>query len=243
MKRIGFPVLEVSGIVKKNKKVNIDSFNIVIGSGDCAAVLHNNPNSVQMLVNILGGNVSADKGKIFFKGDNITGQDNIFGCIGKKPSISKMKTVAANGAAPLVKRGLSRAISSVASKKELYVFGLEDCADSQAGSLSTENFYKAELFTAYMCSHEFIVIDEPFGCLDGKLYDKNIEWLKSISEKTKLSMLIFTQKIDTAAKLASTVIVADDKMRSVGIIGVDSQNPENTRMRIKQLSQEINLKE
>lgn len=243
MKKIAFPVLEVSGIVKKNKKVNIDSFNIVVGSGECAAVIHNSSGSVQTLVNILSGGLSADKGKNFFKGDNITGQDNIFGCVGKKPSVSKIKTVTLNGAAPLVKRGLSRTVSSVASKKELHVFGLEACADSRTGSLSAEDFYKAELFAAYMCSHEFIVIDEPFGCLDGELYDKNIEWLKSISEKTNLSMLIFTQKIDTAIKLASTVMVTDDKMRSVGIIGVDSQNPEKTRMRIEQLSQEINLKE
>lgn len=238
MKKIGSPLIEISGLYRAYKKVIIDSFNISIGRGDRIAVLHKNPLASSLLCEILSGKETPDKGKVFFKGDNVTGHQNNFGVVGKKSSLSKFKSVLYNGSTPLVKRGLSRCVSDVAVQKELSVFGLQDFSSEKLASLPKNLLFRAELFSAYMCSHELVVIDEPFSELNKEEKAKELENLKNISQEKGIALLLFTEDIDTALSLSQTVMVVNSSMASVGMIAVDNGQIEKTIMRIKELIEE-----
>ena len=86
-----------------------------------------------------------------------------------------------------------------------------------------------------MWSHDIMVIDEPYSNFSDKEKTEELKWLKNVSEKTELAILVFTQSIDTAIALSDTVMAVNSSMSSVGMIGVDKNQPEKTRTAIESL--------
>ena len=235
MKKIAAPILEISNLCKKEKNKNISRLNLIIAAGESMAVLYKNEENIELLCDILKGTKKAEKGKIFFKSTNVTGAKNAFGVIEKKPDIPKTRTVIDFAAAPVVKRGLSRKMASVLVQKELNTFELEEYGDKTASLLPKNLSKRAELFNAYMCSHELIAIDEPFSDLEEKEREAELKLFEKVKNSSNLSLLIFTQDIDLAVRFTSSVMVVDDNTQSVGIIAVDPKKPERTAAKIKEL--------
>ncbi len=238
MKKVAQPILELSNICKSDKKSQIERLDLTVPSGDTFVVLHKCPNNISLLMEILSGRVSPKKGKIFFKGDNVTGHKNVFGIIKKKPQIPRSKTVLQTAAAPLLKRGLSRPIANVLLKKELALAGLEDIAETPLTALPPQAAAKALYFSAYMCSHELIVIDSPFSELADDERSELISWLINFRNKNNISLLIFTDDIDIALTLGNYVMVADNRTQSMGITAV-IDNTDKARERIESIYSRI----
>ncbi|MDE7390394.1 MAG: hypothetical protein K2M82_05595, partial [Lachnospiraceae bacterium] len=239
MRKIEAPLLEVSNIHKKHKAIDIRGFNVNVGRGDCVAVLHKSPDAADLTASIISGHTTPDKGKIYYKGDNINGVIRCFGAVKRKPNNKRLKSVANNAALPLIKRGLPRSIAEAAVAKEIEIFGLKGYENDSFGSLNTTAAYRSELYSAYMWSHEFMVIDEPFMELDEEERSKELVWLRETAGKTGLAILVFTEDIDTALALASSVMVVNEAMRSQGIVGVDRKRLDITRNRINELYYDI----
>lgn len=239
MRKIEAPLLEVSNIHKKHKAIDIRGFNVNVGRGDCVAVLHKSPDAADLTASIISGHTTPDKGKIYYKGDNINGVIRCFGAVKRKPNNKRLKSVANNAALPLIKRGLPRSIAEAAVAKEIEIFGLKGYENDSFGSLDTTAAYRSELYSAYMWSHEFMVIDEPFMELDEEERSKELVWLRETADKTGLAILVFTEDIDTALALASSVMVVNEAMRSQGIIGVDRKRLDITRNRLNELYDDI----
>ena len=146
MKKIAQPILELSNISRSDKKSEIDRLSLSITYGDSFTVLHSCPDNVSLLTEILLGRVFPKKGKVFFKGDDITGRKNNFGVIKKNPQLPKRKTTAEFAAAPLLKRGLSRMIADTLIKKEMTQFGIDEIADSQITKLPLDSALQAIFF-------------------------------------------------------------------------------------------------
>ena len=100
MKKIAKPIIELSNICRSDKKCSIERLDLSVPDGDSFAVVYTSPGSISLLLDILSGKVQPKKGKIFFKGDEITGTKNNFGVIKKDAPIPKRKTVADYAAVP-----------------------------------------------------------------------------------------------------------------------------------------------
>lgn len=235
MRKIETPVLEISNLCKSEKDKVIEGLNIIIPKGDSFAVVYENEKTAELLTDILGGKVKTQKGKIYFKGDDVTGEKNNFGVVGKKSNLVKMKNVADNAAVPIVKRGLARSMANVLVKKELKVFALDEYADKSVANLPKKEAARAELFAAYMCSHELMVIDEPFFDLNDEERAEELARLCNIQKSANISFLILTKNIDIAVKLSDTVMVVNDKFQSVGMVGVDKRRLDKTVEKIDEL--------
>ncbi len=231
MKKIAQPILELSNISRSDKKSEVEKLNLSIPAGDCFVVLHSCPDNISLITEILSGRVAPKKGKIFFKGEDVTGRRNIFGIIKKDPQLPKFKTTAENASAPLLKRGLPRSVSNVLVKKELALVGLEDIADSQISKLPLQQALRALVFSAYMCSHELIAIDEPFSQLPEKERQAELAWLNDFRNKNKSSLLIFTEDIETALMLGDYVMMLDSHASSAGIVAIIGEK-DKARKRI-----------
>lgn len=236
MKKIAAPILEISNLCsKKEKNKSIDRLNLIIPKGESMAVLYKNETNIELLCDILNGSKKAEKGKVFFKSTNVTGAKNSFGVVEKKPDIPKTRTLSEFAAAPVVKRGLSKKMASVLIQKELAAFDLTDYGDKTVSLLPTNIARRAELFRAYMCSHELIAIDEPFSDLSDDERETELKLLENIKNNSELSLLLFTQDIDLAVRFASSVMVVDNNTQSVGIIAVDKRKIDRTVLKIKEL--------
>ena len=235
MKKIAAPVLEISNLCKKEKNKTIERLNLIVPSGDSLSVLYKNEENIELLCDILKGVKKADKGKVFFKSMNVTGLKNFFGVVEKKSDVPKTRSVCDFAAAPIVKRGLSKKMALVLVKKELAGFDLSEYGNKAVSMLPENLLRRAELFNAYMCSHELIVIDDPFFGVDEKERIAELELFERIKNSSKLSLLLFTQDIKLAVRFSDTVMVVDDNTQSVGIISVDRKNMEKTEYKISEL--------
>ena len=235
MKKLSKPILELSNICRTDKSGTVERLNLSISSGDCFAVVYDSDKNISLLTEILSGRVPLKKGKIFFKGDDVTGSKNVFGIVTSSPSMPKLKTVAAYAATPVVKRGLSRSMADVLIRKEMKPFGLTELADEKCLSLSQSNAVKAAIFTAYMCSHELMVIHDPFSKLPDEQRKEALEWFNDMRTQTQISLLLFTKDIDLAVETADYVMAVDKNTASNGIIAVDKKKKERAKEQIEPL--------
>ncbi len=234
MKKIAKPIIEISNINHSSRKAEIEGMSLSVPSGDSFAVVCRKPESIALILEIIAGKVTPKSGKIFFKGDDITGEKNHFGVVSSKARLPR-KTVADLAAAPIVKRGLSRSLTSVLVEKELKSFGLSDISEQTVSKLPVRTAAQAVLFAAYMCSHELMVIDEPFSGLEKNDREEEIKRLAQLRREHKISLLVFTESVETAAALADSVMVADDNLRSRGIIAVEERAREKSIDRLNAL--------
>ncbi len=230
MKKIAKPIIELSNICRKDKKGTIDRLSLSLTGGDCFAVVYRNDDNIELLFEIFRGRVAPTKGKIFFKGDDVTGIRNVFGVVSKKPVMPKLKNVAQFAAAPVIRRGLSRSMSDVLVRKEIKAFGIEELADESCTKLSEEDAMKAAIFSAYMCSHELVVLNEPQESLSDAA-----NWLSGLKASSTLSLLIFTKDADFAVEIADYVMVTDKNTSSSGIIAVDKNKKARAREQLAEL--------
>ena len=239
MKKIAPPILEISSVCKKEKNKILDRLSLIVTSGESVAVLYKNENNIELLCDILKGRKTPDKGKIFFKSKNNTGVKNSFGVVERKPEIPKIRSVADFAAHSIVKRGLPSRMAAVLVQKEAEAFGLTEFCDKTAYSLPKNLALRAEVFAAYMCSHELMVIDEPFGTLDQKEKEQELQIFEQIKNSSGLSLLLFTQDINIAIRFCDSVAVVDSKTECMGIISVDRKKPEKTLLKIKEIYNSI----
>lgn len=237
MKKIKIPVLEISNLFAADRRCSIEHFNIHIPYGDSLAVLCDKDEETELLFEVLSGKIKPKKGKVFFKGNDVTGERNSFGVVFREPKLSKIKTVTEYAAVPIVKRGLSGKMSDVLVRKELCAMNLEDYADRKISSLPQNIAIRTELFAAYMCSHELIAIDEPFASLDSEERDAEIQRLIQLKKNIGISLLVFTDNVDIAVQLADVVAVVGEKFEFTGMIGVDSNKIDRTIKKIEELMQ------
>ncbi len=226
MRKIRTPILEVSNVTKKTKKASLDGVSLSLAAGDSLAVLCKNMAACDLLLEILSGSVKPEKGKVFFKGDDVTREKNSFGTVPRVSSVPKRKTITDISSAPVIKRGLSRAVTAVLVKKELPSMGLEEYGEEAFSSLPDNICARGELFAAYMCSHELIVMCEPFASLSEEERLSEIDRLLKLKNGSKLSLLVFTENIDTALALGDNVMVTDEMLKSKGIIAVGNNQPK-----------------
>lgn len=234
MKKIAKPIIEISNIKHSSRKAAIEGMSLSVPNGDSFAVVCQKPDSVALILDIIAGKITPKSGKIFFKGDDVTGDKNNFGVVSSQARLPR-KTVAELAAAPIVKRGLSRSLTSVLVDKELKSFGLSGIAEQTVSKLPEKTAAQAVLFAAYMCSHELMVIDEPFSTLAKNERDEEIKRLARLRREKKVSLLVFTKDVEIAAALADSVMVADDNMRSRGIIAVEERTREKSIDRLNDL--------
>ena len=154
--------------------------------------------------------------------DDVTGEKNAFGVVFDSPVLSKNRTISECASSPIVKRGLARSMAVVLVQKEAKAFGLEEYIDNTIGSLPKNIAARAEVFTAYMCSHDLIAINEPFSTLNEDERKTETELLINLKNSTKLSLLIFTKDIDTALQFGDYIMVVNDKTESTGIIACEN---------------------
>ena len=232
MKKIEKPIIELSNICFTTKSAVVDRLYLSVPKGDRYAVVYRNDENIALLLDILSGSVTPKNGKVFFKGDDVTGSKNHFGIVLRKPKTPRFKTVAEYCAVSIVKRGLPRAMTDILVKKELAAAGLSHLADTPVSKLSEEDRAMVFVFAAYMCSHELIVIDEPFSSFDKDARAGYMERLSELAEKSASSLLIFTKDVPFAVRYADFVMIADKNTASCGIIAVDKRKKERAEEQI-----------
>ena len=116
-------------------------------------------------------------------------------------------------------------------KPLIHEFGLAGFENYRPRQLSGGMRQRAALLRTYLMDGEIMLLDEPFGSLDEITRMQMQDWLISVWEKHKKTVLFVTHDIDEAIYLSDRVLVMSDRPGTVnGAIQIDFERPRKRDM-------------
>jgi len=237
-------ILSIKGLRKSfGKFVAIDGIDLNLKSGIITSLIGPNGAGKTTLINLVTGSLRPDKGKVFFKGDDITrlSPDKI---VKKKitrsfqvMNIFPRLTVFQNIELPILPiLGKSRAWFSGANNypdvteevnRILEEVGLLDKRDVLAGELSHGDQRLLELAIALAPRPELCFLDEPSSGTNPAERAKVLELIKRLSVEKKTTFVVVEHDMDVVLSLSDWIVVINrGKILAEGKTGQIRENKE-----------------
>lgn len=237
-------ILSIEGLRKSfGKFCAIDAVDLNIKPNIITSLIGPNGAGKTTLINLITGSLRPDKGKVFFKGDNITrlSPDKI---VKKKitrsfqvMNIFPRLTVFQNIELPILPiLGKSRAWFSGANNypdvteevnRILEEVGLLDKRDVLAGELSHGDQRLLELAIALAPRPELCFLDEPSSGTNPAERAKVLELIKRLSVEKKTTFVVVEHDMDVVLSLSDWIVVINrGKILAEGKTGQIRENKE-----------------
>lgn len=203
--------LKIENIRKMfDKTRGIKNINFSIEKGELISFLGPSGCGKTTLLNVIGGFIKPETGKIYLEGEEITDFP---------PEIRNISTVFQNYALfphmnviENIKYGLKY---KKISKKEqedlaqdyLKIVGLEGYEKVSVHELSGGQQQRVALARALVLHPKLLLLDEPFSNLDAKLKISMREELKQLQKKLNISMIFVTHDQEEALSLSDKIVV------------------------------------
>ena len=159
------------------------------------------------LFNALAGVERPDKGKVYLRGEDITGISGRVSYMLQKDLLLEYRTVLDNVILPLLIRGEKKKTAREKAAAFFPRFGLEGYEKKYPGQLSGGMRQRAALLRTYMSHNDVILLDEPFSALDAITRRRMQQWYCEIAQTMKLSTLFITHDVEEALMLSDTVYI------------------------------------
>ncbi len=224
--------LKIENIRKMfDKTRGIKDINFSIEKGELISFLGPSGCGKTTLLNIIGGFIQPETGKIYLEGEEITNFP---------PEIRNISTVFQNYALfphmnviENIKYGLKYKKISKKEQEDLVqdylkIVGLEGYEKVSIHELSGGQQQRVALARALVLHPKLLLLDEPFSNLDAKLKISMREELKPLQKKLNISMIFVTHDQEEALSLSDKIVVMN--MGEIIQIGTPEEiyyNPTN----------------
>lgn len=198
--------------------------NLELMKGQTLALLGPSGIGKTTLLNILSGVMTPDKGEVYLKGENITGNPGYISYMQQKDLLLPYYTVLYNTALPLIIKGIKKKDALKRASEYFEFFGISGYENKYPRELSGGMRQRAALLRTYIQSQDVVLLDEPFGALDAVTRNKMQKWYLDISKGLGLSTVIITHDTDEALILADRIIVMQDAENFKNIVVSDKCN-------------------
>ncbi|MEW6110819.1 MAG: ABC transporter ATP-binding protein [Thermodesulfobacteriota bacterium] len=211
--------------------------------GEIQAVIGPNGAGKTTLFNVLSGNLRPTKGRVVFKGEDITGLPPYEVCrrglskTFQKTSIFPDLTVFENvrlgahtghGSVNPILRSANSDRAVVEKVEELLLMGgLQDQKNQPAGNLSHGDQRLLEILIGISTQPELLLLDEPSAGLSAKETRYITRWIKELSQTTIRNIVIVEHDMDVVTELADSVCVLNyGEVLCRGTVGEVKCNPQ-----------------
>lgn len=197
------------------KKV-VDHFNLEIGAGEFVTVIGSSGCGKTTILKMINGLIKPDSGSIFVEDNNIEAEDLIslrrrigYAIQGSVlfPHMSVEKNIAY---VPnlLNKRDTEKTKKAV--EKWMRIVGLgRDLLGRYPDELSGGQQQRVGIARALAASPDILLMDEPFGAVDGITRAQLQEEILRIHDQTGITIIFVTHDIAEACKLGTKILVMD----------------------------------
>jgi ABC-type nitrate/sulfonate/bicarbonate transport system ATPase subunit len=172
------PKLQTEGISKvfrgaggsgSHEILALEAIDIEARSGEFVSIVGPSGCGKSTLFNILAGLIEPTRGRVLLDGnppDKLLGK---FGYMPQKDLLMPWRTVLKNTTLGLEIAGMSRRAARKRALEDFPRFGLTGFEDAWPTSLSGGMRQRAALLRTFLAGREVMLLDEPFGALDGSL--------------------------------------------------------------------------
>ena len=201
-------ILKVTDVDKSfGNKLVLKDINIKLNEGELVSLVGVSGSGKTTLFNIIAGLSKPDKGKVFLKGEEITGIAGKVSYMLQKDLLLPYMTIIDNVSLPLILRGKKKKVAHEEVRELFFDFGLEGCEDKFPSQLSGGMAQRAALLRTYVFSNEVALLDEPFSALDAITKASIHKWYKNIISEMKISTIFITHDIEEAVKLSDRIYI------------------------------------
>ena len=205
-------ILRVENVDKSfDDKLVLKDINIKLMRGELVSLVGVSGSGKTTLFNIIAGLLKPDKGKVFLKGEDVTGRAGKISYMLQKDLLLPYMSIIDNVSLPLVLRGHKKKEAREIVEKHIDIFGLEGFQEKYPSQLSGGMKQRANLLKTYLTSNDIMLLDEPFGALDSITRGKLQKWLVGLKKKTNSTILFITHDIDEAILISDRIYVISEK--------------------------------
>jgi sulfate transport system ATP-binding protein len=207
--------IEVRNVAKRwGSVVGLDDVSLHVDTGELVALLGPSGSGKTTLLRIIAGLETADRGHVFFAGEDATDarvRDRGVGFVFQHYALFKHMTVAENVAFGLRVMPSDRrpSESKIREKVEqlLDLVQLEGLAKRFPAQLSGGQTQRVALARALAVEPKVLLLDEPFGALDQRVREELRRRLRRLHDELRVTTVLVTHDQEEALEVSDRVMV------------------------------------
>lgn len=204
--------LQVQGIRKQfgrgsSTKEVLAGLSFSVADGEFVSIVGPSGSGKTTLFQVIGGLERPSEGEIWIDGKQTTGERGHISYMPQQSSLLPWQTVAGNIELSLAISGVDRKIAKEKTREWLERIELHEYADAYPHVLSGGMQQRVSFLRALLAPQRLMLLDEPFGALDALTRMQMQQWLMSIWEQNRRSVLLVTHSIEEALFLSDRIIV------------------------------------
>lgn len=188
----------------------LEHINLEVKTGSLVALVGPSGSGKSTLLRVIAGLEKADQGRVWISGRDgnlLSVQDRDIGLVFQNYALFKRLTVYQNIAFGLDIRHLTSATVSKRVMQLLKLVQLEGLKDRYPHQLSGGQRQRVALARALAIEPKVLLLDEPFGALDGKVRKQLRSWLRRLHEQLLVTTILVTHDQKEAMGVANDIII------------------------------------
>jgi sulfate/thiosulfate transport system ATP-binding protein len=205
--------------------------NVSIPAGELVALLGPSGSGKTTLLRIIAGLESPDAGAILYGGEDQTrrsAKDRNVGFVFQHYALFNNMNVFENIAFGLRVRKTPNAKVERRVRELLHLIRLEGLESRSPSQLSGGQRQRVALARALAVEPKVLLLDEPFGALDGKVRQELRQWLRRLHDEIHVTSVFVTHDQEEAFEVADRVVVMNQgRVEQAGTPREVFEQPEN----------------
>lgn len=193
-------------------KAVVQDLSLTLEKGQLLCILGSSGCGKTTTLNMIGGFLTPDSGRILLDGQDITGlppERRPVSTVFQSYSLFPHMTVLENVVYGLKFRGVRRAQAREKGMRYLEMVGLAEYANAPIFEISGGQQQRVALARALIVEPKLCLLDEPFSNLDASLRFRMREELKKLQRDLGMTMVFVTHDQEEALHLADRIVIME----------------------------------
>ncbi|MDX9871642.1 MAG: ABC transporter ATP-binding protein [Clostridia bacterium] len=185
----------------------LEDISLEVADGEFVSLIGPSGCGKSTLFNLVSGLEEPDRGNMFLKGREITGERGHVGYMMQKDLLLPWRNVLDNCILAMEIQQIPRKKATLSALAMLEEMGLAEYAHHYPGQLSGGMRQRVSFVRTMLAGREILLLDEPFGALDAFTKSEMHEWLAGSFSKYRPTVLFITHDIEEALLLSDRIYV------------------------------------
>jgi NitT/TauT family transport system ATP-binding protein len=233
-------VIELSGIHKMfvvhgKQSIAIADAGLTVHERNFVTIIGPSGCGKSTLLNMIAGLVSADSGRVLFRGRTVSGPNTDVGYLTQDDALLPWRSVLANVVLPLEIRGVPKEERNATAREMIVRVGLKGFERHHPSQLSGGMRKRVSLARTLVWGTNVLLLDEPFGALDAQTKLIMQQLLINLAQRLELTVVLVTHDLDEAIFLSDEIVIMSKRPgRILEKVAVSSPRPRDIAKRTEE---------